>query len=260
MRSMSIEDLLIWAFNEELPKVGGKSEAVLSAAPSTWAVMSDVIALGTIVDKGPNRYGVVSGFSYEGDPHPDALIVGALVRGLANSGGFEIEEGWNPFPEWSDERGLIASEVRRVVDHELQRGAKLNGRYIVHLVTTSAILKRGPCWQADEPKQVKIAVNGKDAWFVQRKARNGLGKVYTYEDNGFSQRSQRPMKGAYQKWRLTQPLRSAIIGRLDWQLWQSALEALHGQIASQELSSISVTPFQPDRFPWRRGLRTVERG
>lgn len=250
MKKMTIEQLLTWAFCEELPKVDSRTETMLSAAPSSWAAMGDMIALGTIIDKGPNCYGVVSAFTYEGEAHPDALAVGDCVKALASLGGFEVEAGWNPFPEWHDDHGLISAEVRRVVDHEIERGDRLNGRYVVRLVTTAAIMKQGPAWQAQEPKQVKVSVNGKDAWFVQRKARTSLGKTYNYEDNGYSQRSQRPVKGAYQKWRLTQPLRAAIVARMDWQLWQSALENLHARLASHPLTVCDLQPFYPDRFPW----------
>jgi len=250
MKKITIEQLLIWAFTEELPKIGSKSEVSLSAAPSSWSVMSDMIALGTMVDKGPNRYGVVSGFVYGGEPHADAIAVGDAVRGLAALDGFEIGAGWNPFPEWKDDHGLIAAEVARVVADQTGRSGRLNGRYVVSLVTSAAILKRGPSWEAQEPKVAKVGINGNDAWFIQRKAKTSTGKLYQYEDDGFNHRSRRPFKGAYQKWRLVDPLRSAIVARMDWQLWQSALEELHTRLASV-LSHHDLLPFSPDRAPWR---------
>lgn len=249
MKKMTIDQLLIWAFTEELPKIGARSEASMSAAPSSWNVMSDMIALGTMVDKGPNQYGVVSGFVYGGDPHPDALIVGDAVRGLAAHDGFEVGEGWNPFPEWKDEHGLIAAEVALVAADQMGRSGRLNGRYMVSLVTSAAILKRGPCWLADEPRVVMMARSGKPAWFVKRKMRNRMGQIVTYEDNGFDERKQRPRPGAYRKYRLAEPIRSAIVARMDWQLWQSALNFLHRRLSAQ-LSAHDLLAFVPDRTPW----------
>lgn len=254
MKKIGIEDLLTWAFTQELPKIGARSEASMSAAPSSWNVMSDMIALGTMIDKGPNCYGVVSGFVYEGEPHQDAIVVGDAVRALADVEGFEIGAGWKPFPEWQDEHGLIAAEVARVVEHELGRSGLLNGRYVVNLVTNATILKRGPCWHAEEPRVAMIRNSGKDAWFIQRSAKTSLGKLYYYEDDGFNHRSQRPFKGAYRKWRLVDPLRSAIIGRMEWQLWQSALEMLFENLSGRLLQH-ELVPFTPNRFPWRTMVR-----
>lgn len=250
MKKIGIEQLLTWAFTQELPKIGARSESVLSAAPSSWNVMSDMIALGTMVDKGPNRYGVVSGFVHEGDPHPDAMIVGNAVRGLAAHGGFEIGKGWNPYPGFTDEHGIIAAEVARVVSDQMERSDKINGRYMVNLVTSAAILKRGPCWLAEEPRVVMVMNSGKPAWFVQRKMRDGCGRTIPYEDNGFDQHKGRPKVGAYRKYRIASPIRSAIVARMDWQLWQSSLLYLRNTLAS-ELSAHDLQPFTPDREPWR---------
>ncbi len=74
------------------------------------------------------------------------MAVGDAVRALAKLDGFEIGAGWQPFPEWDDPHGLIAAEVASVVAHELGRGGRMNGRHVVNLVTSAAILRRGPDW------------------------------------------------------------------------------------------------------------------
>lgn len=247
MKKTTIEALLTWAFTLELPKIG-TSEASYSAAPSTWGILSDVINLGTMIDKSPNGYGVISGFSYEGEPHEDALVVGDAVRALADRN-FEIGEGWNPFPDWEDPHGLIADEVARVSAEQLGRSGRLNGRHVVSLVTTAAILKRGPDWRCDEPKTVMVMSNGKPAWFIMRKCRDRTGAILNYEDNGFDQRKQRPKSGAYRKYRLDHSARGAILSRLDWQLWQAALEDLSESLCGR-LQSHELAPFYPDRQPW----------
>ncbi|WP_245304997.1 hypothetical protein [Rhizobium leucaenae] len=246
---MTIEALLSWAFIEELPKVDA-GPLFGGGAPSAWQALSDVIALGTNIDKSPNRYGVVAEFVNMDAPHPDAVVVGDVVRALADRNGYEIMSGWRPFPEWDDPHGIIQAEVDRIAAEQVyERGGRLNGRHVVALVTSAAILKRGPDWRADQPKVVTVKNSGKDAWFIKRYAKDAFGGTIEYEDNGFSQRRQRPMKGAYRKYRLAEPIRGAVIARLEWQLWQSALEELHDSL-SGVLFDHSLLPFTPNRQPW----------
>ncbi|MDK4713004.1 hypothetical protein [Rhizobium sp. CNPSo 4039] len=251
-KMIGIEALLSWAFIEELPKVESGSVGP-SAAPSVWQMMFDVITLGTNIDKSPNGYGVVGHFVNIGEPHPDAVIIGDAVRALADRNGFEIMTGWWPFPEWDDPHGIIRAEVDRIAAEQVyERGGRLNGRHIVTLVTSAAILKRGPDWAADEPKVVTIKLNGKDdAWFVKRTTKDAFGRPIEYEDSGFDYRKRRPKRGAYRKYRLAEPIRAAVISRLEWQLWQSALEALSESLTGR-LSAYDVLPFTPDRQPWAR--------
>lgn len=245
----TISALLRWAFVEELPKVES-GRVGPSAAPSVWQMMFDVITLGTNIDKSPNGYGVVGNFVNVGDPHPDALLVGDAVRALADRNGFEIMSGWWPFPEWDDPHGIIRAEVDRIAQEQVfERGGRLNGRHVVTLVTSAAILGRGPDWTADMPKVVMLKNGGKDAWFVKRYAKDAFGRNIEYEDNGFNVRRQRPLRGAYRKYRLAEPIRSAVIARLEWQLWQSALEVLHDSL-SGGLSQHDLLPFVPNRQPW----------
>lgn len=247
MKKISIEALLTWAFAEELPKVG-TVEGGPSAAPSTWGVLSDVITLGTMVDRSPNCYGVISSFAYDGEPHADALIVGDAVRSLA-ARTFEIGAGWYPFPEWEDPQGLVRTEVERIAQEQVGRNGRLNGRHVVSLVSTAAILKRGPDWHCEEPKTVMVTNGGKPAWFVTRRCKDRTGATVLYEDNGFDQRKQRPRAGAYRKYRLAQSVRGSVLARLDWQLWQSALEELH-DVLKCRLQSHDLVHFYPNRQPW----------
>ncbi|QYA12949.1 hypothetical protein [Rhizobium sp. AB2/73] len=255
-KMIGIEALLTWAFVEELPKVESGSVGP-SAAPSVWQMMFDVITLGTNIDKSPNGYGVVGNFVNIGEPHPDALIVGNAVRALADRNGYEIMSGWWPFPEWDDPHGVIRAEVDRIAAEQVyERGGRLNGRHIVTLVTSAAILKRGPDWTAEQPKVVTVKNGGKDAWFIKRYAKDAFGGTIEYEDNGFHVKRQRPMRGAYRKYRLADPIRSAVIARLEWQLWQSALEALHDSL-SGAMAAHDLLPFSPNRQPWAPSRRSA---
>ncbi|WP_245449609.1 hypothetical protein [Rhizobium leguminosarum] len=219
-----------------------------------WSMMSEVAALGTLIDRNPNVYGVIPDFvSASSDPHPDAVKVGDAVRAMDEFGSFDYSgDGvWNPFPEWDDEFGLIAAEVASVDEAVRLKGERLNGRHVVNLVVRHAILGRGPDWTAEEPKARMVMKSGKPAWFVMKKGRDALQRVYRYEADGFDKKKQRPMKGAYRKHELSTSIRGAILSRLDWQLWQDALHHLHSSLFGR-LHGGDLLPFVPDRQPWTR--------
>lgn len=258
MKKITIEGLLTWAFTQELCKAG--SSVGTLGYSMAWSGMAEYAALGTIVDRSPNAYGVVPGFVYEGEPHPSALIVGNAVRALADLDGFEVGDGWNPFPDWIDPQGMVADEVARTIADLSIRSDRMNGRHVVNLVISSAILKRGPDWAAKEPRTMPIiGENGRPLWFVMRSAKDRTGKSYSFEDNGYDPIKKRPRKGAFRKYRLEHSVRGAILSRLDWQLWQSALETLHESLSC--LPEFAGMPmFAPDRYPWKREKSALEMG
>ncbi|MDI6834822.1 MAG: hypothetical protein QMD99_03790 [Rhizobiaceae bacterium] len=254
MKTMTIEAFLTWAFTQELCKVGA-GEGDGPSVSSSWLMVSEVGTLGTLIDRSPNIFGVVPGFVADGDPHPDAIAAGEAVHGLADIG-FEIPEGWAPFPDWPDEHGLVAREVRRVVDEVRVKGGRLSGRHLVALVTGAAILGRGPDWTADYPGHRMVMKNGQPAWFVMKKAKDAFGRVYEYEADGFNRVSQRPRKGAYRRFELKDMMRGTVLARLDWQLWQDALAVLADDLQGS-LSHHAIAPFSADRQPWARVRKAV---
>lgn len=255
MRKIGIEQLLTWAFTQELPKVG-VSEAVGMGMRQAWAGVSEVEQYGTLIDRSPNVFGVIPDFIYTGDAHSDAMLVGEAVQRLDNHGCYDIPEGWNPFPEWSDEHGLIAAEVRDTISYVRTRPEIASGRHVVQLVTSAAVLGKGPDWRASEPKVQMIGAMGKPLWFVQAKAKDSLNRVYWFEADGFDRKRQRPKPGAYRKYRLSTSLRATILARLDWQLWQDALLQLHLALAGR-LETVDLLPFHPHRRPWARQINSA---
>lgn len=255
MKTVTIEAFLTWAFTQELCKLGG-GDGLSGVGLSNWSVTRDMAVLGTIIDRSPNIYGVVPGFVGEGDPHPDAIAAGDAVRALDDVG-FDIPEGWNPFPEWPDEHGLVAAEVSRVVGEVRLKGERLTGRYLVTLVTRAAILGHGTDWTCAYPGARMVSVNGKPGWFIKRRAKDAFGRAYEYEADGRDHVRHRPKKGAYRKYELKSSVRGAVLSRLDWQLWQDALaklaESLEGRLQSHRISG-----FVPDRHPWSRRKRSAE--
>ncbi len=248
MIKMTIENLLTWAFTQELWKVG-------SAGPgpgmpgSAWDMVQSFAELGTLIDRAPNDYGVLSGSLDDVVAHPDAVAIGEAVLGLDRFGGFDIAPGWHPFPEFEDPHGLIASEVEHVVEELRLKSDALQGRHVVNLAITCAVLNRGPFWEADCPAVELVGRHGKPLWFVQKKAVDLLGREYTFEADGFDRKRRRPVRGAYQKHRLAFPLRGAIISRLEWQVWRDALAHLY-QALDGQLSSHGLLPFDASRTPW----------
>lgn len=249
MKKLSIEQFLTWAFTQELCKVGSGSGGSFVSG-SSWEMVSEFFTLGTMIDRSPNHYGVIPDFvTAQTDPHPDAVVAGNAVRRLAERGGFEIGSGWSPFPEWSDDRGLIAVEVQSAVEALVLKRDALNGKHVVNLVISCAILGKGPDWHADRPDEAEVSVKGKPRWFVMLSAKDGFGRSYRYEADGYDRKKQRPVRGAYRKYALASSLRGAILSRLDWQLWQDALSTLHSELR-HELKNTELLPFVPDRAPW----------
>lgn len=248
MKKITIEKLLTWAFTQELCKVGGGNGGS-GALSSSFLQISAYSELGTLVDRTPNAYGVIPTFDDEGEPSADAVLVGDTVRALGKRGAFDIADGWNPFPEWADDYGLIAAEVQREVSVLRLKGERLAGKHICSLMITHAVLGRGPDWKAIEPEIGPVQKRGNDAWFVMRSAKDAFGRAYRYEADGYDAKRKRPHRNAYHKMEIKAPIMSAIQSRLDWQLWQDGLFVLHEALEGR-LSAHELICFTPDRQPW----------
>ncbi|MEV4609759.1 hypothetical protein MRBLMR1_004858 [Neorhizobium sp. LMR1-1-1.1] len=249
----SIEELLNWAFTQELPKVGVE-EALGQGFSSAWSMMSEAAILGQIVDRSPNCYGVVPDFVMTTAPHHDALVVGEAVQELAARGNFDIPAGWNPFLDWAGEfdeigQALLAAEADIAAD--LFRAVSSQGRYVVTLVTRHAVLGRGPNFTGEMPVVTTQMRRGKPAWFVKQKRKDSLNRVYEFEADGYDRKKGRPMPGAYRKFEMDRVVTGVAQARLDWQLWQDALFSLSEALPAQ-LKRFELQPFRPDRQPWVR--------
>ena len=244
MRKTSIENVLSWAFIEELPKVSRDGSQTSAPASSAWSTMQE---LGTLIDASPNAYGVIPSFE-QGEVHPDALVIADAVMLLA-AAKFDVTAQGKVFADWDDPHGLIAAELATLAA-EWAGKVSIQGDHVRHLVRTSAILRRGPDWREDQPEFRMVAKNGMDAWFFLQEV-NVRGRKVMQEVDGFDRVKRRPKKGAYRKYELEMPIRGALQMRLDWQLWQMALSHLADQIKG-DLQSWSLLTFIPDMAPWIR--------
>lgn len=247
MKTVGIEELLTWAFTQELWKVGAGG-GVSSVSASSWSLVQGFGELCALIDRTPNHFGVVPGFE-EGEPHEDALAAGHAVNRLSRLGLVMPAVGWQVFPEFDDVNGAIASEVERVLMAWRAKGAAAAGAHLVALTTRCAILGTGPDWYADEPRVAPLMKWGNAMWFQKRKRKDSLGKTIEIEVDGFDKRTRRPRPGAYRKFRVTEPLTGSVLGRLDWWLWRQALEALHDEL-SGSLRSHRLSGFSHIAAPW----------
>jgi len=244
MKKMTIEAALTWAFCEELPKTGYGSGV---AATSGSTALSNFLEMGTIIDQSPNGYGVIPTFGSEG-LNPDALVIGDAVRAL-DCRTMDLNASIDLFPDMDDPHGLIRDAVALQAETWSLKG-ELQGRHLVNLVTTCAILKRGPDWRAEQPHfDYARHENGRARWFIQKTYETSTGRIATIEDDGYDTKRNKPKPGAYRKFRLSDPMAGDIQMRLDWQLWQASLaESAVG--LTGKLSIVDLIPFRPNFCPW----------
>lgn len=244
MTKISIERLLQWAFNNELPKDDAVNVRSIGTG-SAWDAIGRYSELETLIDISPNRHGVVPDFA-GGDIHPDAELIGEAVRALDD---FEtsMPEGWNPFTDINDEFGLIAQELEKHADHIKQ----VKPRSVRNIVIRCAVLKNQPVWEFDPPETNIIkGANGRPAWFIQESyICEKDGNRYLREVNGYNARSKRPMPGAYHKFELSHSILADAQSRYDYQLWVAALHQI-AETVSAGLQKYSLTSELPHEFPW----------
>ena len=251
MKNVTVEELLSWAFVHELPKGGGVEG--LGNANSAWG---QICELGVRIDRGSTGSQFGAGepnyFIEQGEPHADALAVGAAVRALGACS-WALPEGWNPLCDWDDPHGLVDPAVARVVEGRIAtKNARRRGEDLVGLLVSHAILGKLPDWRADAPKVRMVEVAGNPAWFVRRTFRDATGNDYVRELDGFDPRSRRPVKDAYRKHEFSDDVSGAILSRLDWQLGVAACARLEATLP-ERLCAHRRGPVARTPAPWSHG-------
>lgn len=261
-RKMTLSEALKWAWGDELPKEpSGERPAGLSAA-NAWDAILRFGEAGTIVDRQPNRFGCIP-FDMADFPHPDALAIAAAVASLADTI-VEAPEGWHPMPDLA---GLDAALARRALSDTLDRatrrtagGDRVFRARADHLVVRHAILGLVPDWRVDHlpVKEYETWPNGRPRWFVLRETRTVIGEhadgsdrieVTTTEVDGWSERRQRPVAGAYRKARFSPDPVPVMVARAEYEIFCAAMALLFDDLAGR-LETVALVPEDWPVQPW----------
>jgi hypothetical protein len=238
MKTVTMEELLTWAFVHELPKGGGvdgldnANSAWRMLEASSWGKITSFAELGTLID----RSGGTNYFIEQGEPHDDAVTVGRAVAQLGRCD-IVLPRGWNPLADWPDAdgqlRGLAEAAVARVRKRIEDRTQARRGSEMVSLVVGTAILSRPPDWSSEPSKVKMVERGGQPAWFVKRMVADTLGNKHEIEVDGRSGRDRRPVRGAYRKFELSVAPDGDILSRLDHQIWVAVNRRLEAELTGK---------------------------
>jgi hypothetical protein len=251
MKTVTIDELLTWAFVNELTKGGGvdglanANSAWRMLEASSWGKITSFAELGTLID----RSGDGSNYWLEqGEPHEDAVTVGRAVAELALCD-VMVPADWNALADWPETDGLADAAVARAVERFSLRTTSRRGAQIVSIVVGTAILGREPDYSAEPSKIRIIERGGKPAWFMQKRVTDNLGQTYDLEVDGYNGRSHRPNRGAYRKYEFSVDPVGDILARLDYQIWVGALRLLEREVAPH-LVAHRIVACDRSMTPW----------
>ena len=246
-KAMLIEDALRWAYREELPKreFGGADGA-------SW--LATYVELGTRIDV--NAFGVVPCAVGSEPPHPDAVKLWQAVQALDKLE-IEADEGWNPIADLGDLGSLGRAAVAKafaaetIVDAGGARRFKVKpSRLVVHF----AMFGDRQEWRAEPPKCAVVTEDGKAKWFRLQRRWVDTGR---YADQNFGHWTEVEVSGvdkwrhalpdSYRKYYLDPDPHMAIVARMEWQVWRSALDML---VEDVELDTVTLLPSALPQWPW----------
>ncbi|MBZ8133242.1 hypothetical protein [Afifella sp. IM 167] len=253
MKRLSIEKLLQWTFQEELPKreflgpgvplvwSGGGWDAVLRAG-ETGAHM--------ISDGRPQAYAVHLAEA----PHADALLIEEAL--VALSGGTPVLHE-APSVLVSDMAPEVGEAVEALVGEAASgEDTTLPGcRWrLGELVCVHASLGRRPGWQVETPKCKPVRPSN---WkgsappaYVRRWVKGPMGSGWWREEIAkMDPRSRRLPKDAYRKYTWEPKLEHIIRDRAEWLVWRAMLEAVRESVAGR-LGAHEVSGEMPPERPW----------
>lgn len=251
MKKMPIEDLLRWAYRDELPKEAGDRRV---GGPMSYGSMfgriSEYSELLTLVDAPPNRWGVVPFAGTNVMPHPDAVAIGEAVQAL-DAWTLDLPDDWSPLSDMPDLGTLGAGAVGRAVERATVTGD--DGRTRRLKTSPSFLLRRcailaPPDWHGETP-EVKLEMShGKPRWF-RRIVIQGDAGGYECEVDGYNARRKRPYDDAYQKSYLDPDPTDVAVARAEYEVWHAALELLVIELDGVLSEHVALATNHPAR-PW----------
>lgn len=264
MKTLPIEDLLAWAYREELPKAGAIQRSGPARHDRAWRPVEDFGELLAEVDCSlpMNRFGLAIDMGAETAPHPDAVALHEAAMALDDLV-LEWPEGWNPLEDIDDGDPLYAAAVGRGMD-QITRIDRDGARILVvrpsDLVRRQAILGGAPDTYSDKPSRRTVTEHGKPKWFMRvlrpQPTIDGGEIMVEVEVDGRDYRRHRPYPSAYQKHYLDPDPMPVVIARAEYEVWRSAMDLLAEHARALGLATTGCR--WPAR-PWMDGEPTAVR-
>lgn len=262
MKTTTIEDLVRWAYLEELPKVApGRSGP--TGVGNGWGAVGSYVQLLAVIDLNP--YGVVPNLADLGEPHPDAVAVHAAIADLDHLvvDDFDPEDLVSDMPHLGD---LLQVALAEAIDRVLVRDR--DGDLVVKggvgvLVRTRALLGGAVAPVGDAPRLVPmLGANGRQVWrrrVLMACRWDGDGNEIGWETRevGVPVVSGRVPLDAFPVEVLRPDPTGLIAERLRWMAWHAGLEALETMLTDRLVDHRLVLPDRPWR-PWA-GDRVADR-
>ena len=256
-----VEDVIAWAWRDELPKVPKRVDGPMTMAGG-WDRAGRFAELLSLVDLfGVNQFGAVPDFSADSWPCADAQLIGGAVMALDDYA-LELPEDWRPAPELDRFGGLGAKAVseawRRMTIDDGQ------GRVTLRLKPSELIIRRAVMgWEADTMRlddttqEIERHGNGKPRYFVRTTQDQLTGRVVDGVDETVARlvevkgtnKKGEPLPGAYTKPFLDPDPVNAIIARAEHEIWVSALAMVFDAVAAQ-LEDVEMTASTVPMCPW----------
>ncbi|MFN3250077.1 hypothetical protein [Roseibium album] len=245
---IDIENLLKWAYCEELPKADPDGFGKGLRAGSAWQSVESYVQLLTKVDD--NRFGVVPTLNrMEGDPHIDAVRVHAAVRKLDGLT-LDFPDDWNPLPsiaEYPRQCRMVLEAARFGITNASTRPSDL--------VRKHALLGGCPVTNQIDPVLAPVLNgNGLPIWFQLRVEQSvdedgrPVERKFETED-GWNRNTKTPKAGAYQKFYLDPDPTIEIISRGEYQIWRCCLSMIVEELA-ETLDKWRVVDTWRTSCPW----------
>lgn len=251
----AMEDLLCWAYREELPKTPADPAGPLGFGDAYARLRRQGEEMALVIE--PNRYGVAPDLSRGAEPHPDAIVIHDAVRGLA-AWTVGLPDDWSPLADMPHLGAAGAAAVARALDRLTYIDAAGERRLrasagAAELVFRCAVAGRAPDWRIGPTRiDVERHANGKPRWFVREQFcfDGAFGPaIEEREGEGWDHRRKQPKPEAYQKSRLSPDPVDSIVARGEYELWRAALAILADMLAGKLASAEPLAPQGPLR-PW----------
>lgn len=253
MRTMAIEDALIWAYRDELPKNPRPRGPMMPERG--WAEVDAFGEVLTVIDEPVNRFGVVEDYLAQSAAHPDALAINEAVLRMDAEMDVIFPDDWSPISDLGDLGDLGTEAVRQALS-KLKLAAAVRGRTLrwtpAVVVRRAAIFARDPEWDVFPPEVVLVkGAKGQPRWFreITVPDPNNDGATYTVEVDGFDRERRRPFEGAYQKQVLEPCPVAGIVDRAIYEIWRAAMDTLFSNLDGR-LQAIRLTASRRPYRPW----------